>query len=130
MLRHGFSQLPDQPRKLLDLGGKRRRGILRLVERSFDLALHRAEPAAEFGNLPGDIAGAAGKAGDLVVHFRAVAFAASDGVIDGKRGQDAERDQRCIGGCEAEAQIKHGADRHRDKHHADGNKNGADAHHR
>ena len=129
VLGNGFGKLPDQPRKLLDLGGQRLRRRRRLVGDAFELAFHGAEAAAEFGDLAGDVARPAGKPGYLIVDLGAVGFAAGDRVIDRQRGQDAKRAQGRIGERKTEAEKQHRAQRRGDEHHAQCGKNGADAHH-
>ena len=119
----------DQARKLLDLDGERLRGRQRLIEDGLDLGLHGAQPAAELGELTGEIAGAAGEVAHLVGDFRAVAGAGGNGIVDGERGKDAERRHRRFDAGEAEAEIEQGAERAGDEHHADRDEDGADAHH-
>ena len=119
----------DQGRQFLDLDGERLRRRQRLVEHRIDLGLHGAELAAELGELARQVGRAARDRGDLVADFGAVAGAGGDRVIDRKRGQDAEPDQKRFGAGQTEAQIDHKADRAGDEHHADGDEDGADTHH-
>ncbi len=127
--RDRIGQLLDQRRQFLDLGGERLRCRQGAVDHGVDFALHRAKPAAEFGQLAGEIAGAARQIGELVARFQAIVLARGDGVIDRERGERAERHQRRFGAGKAEAQIDHNADRAGDEHHAGRNEDGADAHH-
>ena len=119
----------DQGRQFLDLDGERLRRRQRLVEHRIDLGLHGAELTAELGELARQVGRAARDRGDLVADLGAVAGAGGDRVIDRKRGQDAEPDQKRFGAGQSEAQIDHKADRAGDKHHADSDEDGADTHH-
>ena len=129
VLGNRFGKMPDQPRKLLDLGGQRLRRRRRLVGDAFELAFHGPEAASEFSDLAGDVARPAGKPGYLIVDLGAVGLAAGDRVIDRQRGQDAKCAQGRIGERKTEAEKQHRAQRRGDEHHAQCGKNGADAHH-
>ena len=129
MRRDRVGKLLDQRRQFLDFGGERLRGRQSAVDHGVDLDLHRAKPAAEFGELAGKIAGAAGEIGELVAGLEAIVLARGNGVVDRERGEHAERHQRRFGAGEAESQIDHKAERAGDEHHADRDENGADAHH-
>ena len=129
MLGDQLGKLPDQPREFLDLVSQRLRDRNRFVRHGLHPALDRAEAAAEFRDLAGEIARAPGDARHLVADFGTVAPAARDGVVNRQHGENPERDQGRIDQTEAKTQKQHRADRAGDEHHACRDKNGADAHH-
>ena len=83
------------------------------------LALERDGAAAEFGDLPGEIAGAAGEVGDLATDVGAVTQPAGDGVIDRHSGQRRDPDDHRFGGAEPDEQIERDADRCGDQRHTE-----------
>ncbi len=93
VLGYRFGKLPYQPRKLLDLGAQRLRRRARLVGNGFELAFDGAKASSEFRDLARDVARTAREAGNLIADLGAVVFAAGDGVVDRKRGQNAKSDQ-------------------------------------
>ena len=97
-----FGQLLDQRGHFLDFCGERLRGRQGAVDHGVDFALHGVKPAAEFGQLAGEIAGAARQIGELIARFQAIMLARGDGVIDRERGERAERYQRQFGAGKAE----------------------------
>ena len=84
----------------------------------------------EFGDLSGEIAGAAGQVCDLAADVGAVAQSGGDGVVDREFGQHRDRDDHRFEAIQAGQQIKRAAGAGRDQHHAKDDKNGAKAQHR
>ncbi|HJT08470.1 MAG TPA: hypothetical protein VJ747_16175 [Stellaceae bacterium] len=91
--------------------------------------VHLVEAAAELGHLARQIAGTARQHHQLIAGLGSVAQPGGHGVIDRERSKHAKPDQRRLGAGKAEAQIGDNADRAGDQHHADGDEDGADAHH-
>ena len=130
----GLGELLHQGAELGQLAGDRLGGDPRLFGGAVDdlvaLSLQRRGPAAEFGHLAGEIAGAAGQVGDLAADVGAVAQSGGDGIVDRQPGQHRDRDDHRFEGVQADQQVEHGAGARRDQHHAKDDKYGTKAQHR
>ncbi len=83
----------------------------------------------ELGHLLGEVGGHTRQVGDLIADVIAVAQAACDGVVKHKPGQRGQSGGGQFRAGQTEEEIKNGADRARNEHHADRDKDGGKPEH-
>jgi hypothetical protein len=106
MRRNGCGKLLDQAAELVDLADHRLDPVRIGGIGGRHASLDRGEPAAEFGDLTGEIGSAARQVGDLAADVAAVAQAHRDPVVEDQEGQRGQRYDRGLRSADAGDRIK------------------------
>ena len=124
-----YGQLPDQRTQLADFGGDSLHAVVAGAVDGGEAGLDGAHAAAELGDLPREIGGAAGQIRDLAADIGAVAQAHRHRIVEDQEGEGGKGDDGGFGDGEARQRIDHQAERRCDQHHADGDENRRNADH-
>ncbi len=129
MAGDGDRELLDQHAEFVDLADHGLDAVAAGGIRRHHAALDGREPAAEFGDLAGEVGGAAGQVRDLAADVGAVAQPHRNRVVEDQEGQRRQRHDRGFGSADAGDRMQDQAKRGCDQHHADGDKNRRNANH-
>ena len=129
MAGDGSRELLDQHAEFVDLADHGLDAVGAGGIRRHHPALDRGQPAAEFGDLAGEVGGAARQIRDLAADVGAVAQPHRYGVVEDQEGQRGERHDRGFRSADAGHRIQDQAKGCCDQHHADGDENRRNANH-
>ena len=129
MVCDGDGELVDQHAQFVDLAdhGLDAVGAGRICRHH--PALDGGEAAPEFGDLTGEVRGAARQIRDLAADVGTIAQPHRHGVVEDQEGQRGERHDRGFRSADAGHRIQDQAEGGCDQHHADGDENRGNADH-